>query len=80
MEAAHWSSLKINVDASILTHRNAAGIGVVIRDGLSNVVAWRQWIVEYIVSPETAETYAVQYGVDLALELGLRDVILETGK
>lgn len=42
------------------------------------VIAWRQRKLQFIISPQVAEAFVVKCGVDLALSLGLHDVIIKS--
>lgn len=72
------ATVTVNVDASILKHQGAAGIGVVARDSSGNVLAWRQRKVDFIQCPEMAETLALVEGVELAVSAGWREVLVES--
>lgn len=80
---ATWSpplgtQVKINVDASLFPSTKSVGIGVVARNSTCNILDWRQKELNFVVSPALAETIAIQQGIDMAMELGFQNVIMES--
>jgi hypothetical protein len=73
---AKW--IKINVDGSFVESTGAAGVGVIARDHMGNVIftAWRT--LNQCPSPFVAEATACADGLRLASQWPLGSVILET--
>lgn len=71
-------AIKVNVDASYSSRTHVAGLGVVARNAAGSVVAWRQRRLESVLCAETAEILAAACGMELAIQFGWQEVILES--
>ncbi|OMP06477.1 hypothetical protein CCACVL1_01552 [Corchorus capsularis] len=70
--------MKINTDASFSTENGEAGLGVVIRDDVGNVIASGSRRLYFIADSLYAEVHAILFGFEMALELGLDRCIVES--
>lgn len=66
---------KANFDASINSF--GAGLGVLIRDSESKIVAWRRRRIPFIKCPEIGEALAARCAVELARDKQLQHVVFE---
>jgi ribonuclease HI len=53
------------------------GVGVVIRDDASGIVAVKSKLIPYIIEPNHAETVVAWFALDFGRQLGGRRIILE---
>lgn len=69
--------LKLNFDASVAASSQRSGIGIVVRNGAGDIVAWKRKRVDFIVDPEIVEAQAALVAVELAMEKGWMHVIID---
>ncbi|KAK1584009.1 hypothetical protein Q3G72_029044 [Acer saccharum] len=69
---------KINCDASFRLRSGKAGIGVIIRDHMGNAIAAKSSPVQNCSSVEMLEAHACLEGLQLAFDVGISGVILES--
>lgn len=78
----HWTTpdangFKINFDGAIFADRDRAGIGVVIRNDVGMIMASLTQQIPLPTSVIEVEALAARRALELALELGFDDIILE---
>ncbi|XP_042993245.1 uncharacterized protein LOC122319281 [Carya illinoinensis] len=76
-EAPSQGKIKANWDASVDKASGKVGVGVVVRDWNSKVIATLRMEQELFPDPHMAEAYAALQAVMLCNSLGHRDVVLE---
>ncbi|KAK7857021.1 putative ribonuclease h protein, partial [Quercus suber] len=69
---------KVNTDGAVFSKRKQAGAGVIIRDGMGEVIAAlsKKW--NYPLGAVEAEAKALEAGINFARDVGVRDVEFET--
>lgn len=82
-DIVHWHPpaeglYKINTDASFYVTNLQAGLGIVIRNHRGQVMATATKYLDYVHSIDVAEALAAAEGLQLAAEIGVHPVILET--
>lgn len=60
--------IKVTVDAALLNHGCAVGMGMVARGNVNEEVSWKSEVLYQPFSPEVAEAVALQTAVQWALE------------
>lgn len=81
--AAVWSPpispyVKINVDASFIAATHIAGIGIVARNHDGSISYGRRRKFSHVQNAEVGETLAMDCGIDLALQQGWHNIIVES--
>ena len=71
-------SYKVNVDGVVFSQSFQAGVGVVIRDHVSKVIAALSKQFQQLLGPLEIEAKAIEVGVSFAWDVGIREVILES--
>ena len=61
-----------------LKTKQAAGLDIVARKADGKVIAWRQRLVEHFINPEIAETLLLCMVLNQRVQLGGRDIIVES--
>ncbi|KAL5845699.1 hypothetical protein ACOSQ3_009223 [Xanthoceras sorbifolium] len=69
---------KLNTDAALMSSKETAGLGVVVRDSLWFVLLAAVKPVVGDFSPEVAESMAVFFGLQVAMESEFKDLEVET--
>ncbi|KAL5811518.1 hypothetical protein ACOSQ4_028086 [Xanthoceras sorbifolium] len=69
---------KLNTDAALFSSKETAGLGFVVRDSLSSVLLAAVKPVVGDFSPEVAESIAVLFGLQVAIESSFKDLEVET--
>ena len=77
-EAPPPGVFKLNTDGATFEEDNAYGVGVVIRDWRGRFVARKCKRFTRVVEAHRAESTAVKEGLQLANDLGIRALILES--
>ena len=72
-----YYSSKVNFDGAVFKESNSAGIGVVIRDDLGQVMASMSESVHLPSSVDEVETLAAVRAIYFAQEVGFSSIILE---
>jgi len=71
------SCFKINFDSATFEKKGKAGLGVVIQNGVGQVMALLSQLIPLPHSVIEVEALVAQQGVELALELGFYNIDLE---
>ncbi|ONI17036.1 hypothetical protein PRUPE_3G133900 [Prunus persica] len=69
---------KINVDGALKTNDSMRGLGVVIRDDCEELIAATTKPVCGMFTPNITELFAIRFGLQLAMDLGLQHIYLES--
>ncbi|BFG16782.1 hypothetical protein CerSpe_030560 [Prunus speciosa] len=69
---------KINVDGALKTNDSVRGLGVVIRDDRGELIAAAAKPVCGMFTPNATELFAIRFGLQLAKDLGLQHIYLES--
>ncbi|KAI5344260.1 hypothetical protein L3X38_012137 [Prunus dulcis] len=69
---------KINVDGALKTDDSVRGLGVVIRDDRGELIAAAAKPVCGMFTPNVTELFAIRFGLQLAMDLGLQHIQLES--
>ena len=69
--------VKANFDGGIVPLEGFSGIGVVVRDGVGDLIARLSKKILGILAPDVIETYAAKFVTKLLVELGYSHVALE---
>ncbi|XP_024046567.1 uncharacterized protein LOC112497228 [Citrus sinensis] len=72
------NKVKVNVDAAVKEDRKSAGLGVVIRNHRGQVLAAAVKSMNFQGNIAIAEAYAIKWGMEVAKDLSLSSVIIET--
>ena len=70
--------VKINVDASFHADTMAGACGAVARDEHGTFIAAASWILPHVVSADSAEIYAIRFGLILAANIGCTKIVIES--
>lgn len=70
--------IKVNVDASFFEQNGNGGTGVVVRDHGGQLLCAQALWYEFVAGPHVMEAYAIRDGLRLALQMGLRSIVLES--
>ena len=70
--------VKINVDASFHADTMAGACGAVARDEHGTFIAAASWILSHVVSADSAEIYAIRFGLILAANVGCTKIVIES--
>ncbi|OMO66661.1 hypothetical protein COLO4_30428 [Corchorus olitorius] len=70
--------LKINVDASFCSSKMEAGLGVVVRNHVGEVVVSASKNIDFVSNSLYAEVHAILFRFEIALEYDIHDCILES--
>ena len=68
---------KVNYDGALFDESNEAGIGVVIRNHMGEVMASLCQRVPFPHSVEAMEAYAAQSAIELSRDLGFKEIDME---
>lgn len=71
-------SYKVNVDGAVFTKGKQVGIGVVIRDSMGDVIAALSQKLARPLGVVETEAKAKEVGIQFVLDVGVKDVILES--
>lgn len=72
------NKVKVNVDAAVKEDRKSAGLGVVIRNHRGQVLAAAVKSMNFQGNAAIAEAHAVKWGMEVAKDLSLSNVIIDT--
>ncbi|BFG21312.1 hypothetical protein CerSpe_075860 [Prunus speciosa] len=70
---------KINVDGALKTDDSVRGLGVVIRNDRGELIVAAAKLVGGMFMPNVTELFAIRFGLQLAMDLGLQHIQLESG-
>ncbi|CAL8119253.1 unnamed protein product [Prunus armeniaca] len=69
---------KINVDRALKTDNSVRGLGVAIRDDRGELIAAAAKLVCGMFTPNVTELFTIRFGLQLAMDLGLKHIYLES--
>ncbi|CAL8992389.1 unnamed protein product [Prunus brigantina] len=69
---------KINVDGAPKTDNSVRGLGVVIREDRGELIAAATKPMCGMFTPNVTELFAIRFGLQLAMDLGLKNIYLES--
>ncbi|KAL5857047.1 hypothetical protein ACOSQ3_004505 [Xanthoceras sorbifolium] len=68
---------KLNIDASVSASLGVVGLGALIRDADGEVVLSGSKNLSFSTPIDMAEALAIQFGLELALDIGVRPILVE---